>query len=85
MPRNFDERVEVLVPVKSVRIRELLLNHVMAADLRDTAQSWTLRPDVSYARPPLMVTTADASASGDQSAARAFNAQDYFASTPLPG
>jgi len=76
MPRNFDERVEVLVPVKSARIRGMLLNHVMAADLRDTAQSWTLRADGSYALP-----AADNAPAAADARAAAFNAQDYFAST----
>lgn len=69
MPRNLDERVEVLVPVKSERIRAMLLNHVMAADLRDTDQSWLLQPDGSYRSPT----------------PEGFCAQTYFATTPYLG
>ncbi|MFU8813814.1 MAG: polyphosphate kinase 1 [Pseudomonadales bacterium] len=66
MPRNLDDRVEVLVPVKSERVRAMLVNHVMAADLRDTDQSWLLQPDGSY-RSPIP---------------EGFCAQTYFATTP---
>jgi polyphosphate kinase len=69
MPRNFDDRVEVLVPVKSERLRLMLQNHVIAADLRDTEQSWVLRPDARYER---------VSEAG-------FCAQTYFSTTPYVG
>jgi polyphosphate kinase len=69
MPRNFDDRVEVLVPVKSERIRTMLLNHVMAANLRDTDESWVLHGDGRYER----------------RAAEGFCAQTYFATTPYLG
>jgi len=69
MPRNFDDRVEVLVPVKSERLRLMLQNHVMAADLRDTEQSWVLRPDARY----------------DRVSEQGFCAQTYFSTTPYVG
>jgi polyphosphate kinase len=69
MPRNFDERVEVLVPVKSDRVRRLLLDHLMTADLLDTDQSWVLQADGRYTPPE----------------AEGFCAQSYFATTPYLG
>jgi polyphosphate kinase len=42
MPRNFDERVEVLLPVNDPALRQFLVNEVMRANLDDQAQSWML-------------------------------------------
>jgi polyphosphate kinase len=50
MSRNFDERVEVLVPVDAPALRAQLQAHVMALNLADTAQSWELGPDGDYER-----------------------------------
>jgi polyphosphate kinase len=56
MPRNFDRRIEVLVPVEDQAARKRLLDEIMAANLKDEAQSWILEPDGTYERLP---STAD--------------------------
>ncbi len=49
MPRNFDKRVELLVPVEEPRCRERLLG-ILAACCADTANAWELRSDGVYER-----------------------------------
>lgn len=50
MPRNFDRRIEVLVPIENESARSRIMNEIMTANLKDEAQSWTLGPDGSYDR-----------------------------------
>jgi polyphosphate kinase len=68
MPRNFDWRVESLVPIENETVHRQVLEEIMATLLRDEANSWSLGSDGHYKR---VSTDPDA-----------FSAHTYFMTNP---
>ncbi len=70
MPRNFDRRIEVMVPVETETVHGQIMGQVMAANLLDNSQSWSMNSDGTYQR----LTTPPKD--------KAFFAHDYFMTNP---
>jgi polyphosphate kinase len=68
MPRNFDGRVEVIIPIENPTVHEQILGQIMMASLKDEKQSWALQSDGSYKR--------------IHAASEALSAHDYFLKNP---
>jgi polyphosphate kinase len=69
MQRNFDRRIEYMLPIQNPTVHAQLLDQVLVGNLLDDEQSWQLKPDGTYDRVQ--------SKSG-----KSFNLQEYFMSNP---
>lgn len=68
MPRNFDRRVEVLVPLENPTVHSQVLDQIMASNIKDTKQSWMMKEDGTYEK-----VFADE---------KEFSAHEYFMTNP---
>lgn len=68
MPRNFDRRIEVMVPITNVTVHEQIMGQILLANIYDIKQSWILQADGNYVR--------------EKYEKQAFCAHDYFMTNP---
>ena len=68
MPRNFDRRYEVMVPILNMTVHKQILDQIMVAYLNDKKQSWTMKKDGKYIRNNFDI--------------KSISAHEYFMSNP---
>ncbi len=68
MPRNLHRRVESFVPIENETVKRQVMDEIMVANLKDTAQSWILHADGSYTRV--------------EAGPKPFSAHEYFMTNP---
>ncbi|WP_262695268.1 RNA degradosome polyphosphate kinase [Kordiimonas aquimaris] len=50
MPRNFNRRVETLVPIENPTVHDQIMGQVMAANLKDNCQTWLMDSDGNFSK-----------------------------------
>lgn len=70
MGRNLNRRLETLVECNTPTVKAQIVEQIMAANLRDEAQSWILNADGSFSRPDLSLIDAP------------FNCHTFFMENP---
>ncbi|MEM9046949.1 MAG: RNA degradosome polyphosphate kinase, partial [Pseudomonadota bacterium] len=70
MGRNLNRRVETMVEIINPTVHSQIIDQIMAANLRDQAQSWVLMPGGQYVRPVEAQNT------------ELFNCHDFFMKYP---
>ena len=68
MPRNLDNRVEIMIPINNATVHAQILDQIMVANLKDETNSWTMDKDGKYRRLP--------------NVEEAFSAHHYFIKNP---
>ncbi|MCK6550390.1 polyphosphate kinase 1 [Myxococcota bacterium] len=50
MPRNFDRRIEVMLPIEDERLKRRIIDEVLAVELADNTKAAVLEPDGAFRR-----------------------------------